>query len=251
MKILVYGVHHWFDKTSSDDIAHLREWRARIEKYIPASEIFIATGCYSDSNITPFERDIPIIQNKIPYTQDYSVQHNYFRNGFITGIWNALLNHHDWDVLLHIQPRVLLGVPMQDILKIFLQNEHYQVLAPNFFSEGTTGLEISFFGMKPGAAKIYANGGARNSFMPEKSINQSLNTEEEAYLLFHEVRYNPWPDVFTTRQIDQVANGFGVTCHYSSFTMTDKQEFGKLPLISTGKHALGSYIKHWKALNPI
>lgn len=250
MKILVFGVHHWFKPSSKAEKKHLQEWHDRINKFIPNSEIFITTGCYSLQKQSPFPSQLPVIQNKIPYTKEYSVRHNYFRNGFMTGIWHALLNHENWDILFHIQPRVLLGVDMQPFIQEFINNDQYQVLAPNFYSQGGAKLEISFFGMKPGAVKSYSLGGLRNSFIQENDI-YPWNTEQEAYEMFYNVRYNPWPEVFTTRQIDSVANGFGAPSLYSPFTILNIKEYGELPLISTGKHCTVEFRNHWKRLHKI
>ena len=91
MNNIVFGVHHWpSTPPTPEDLQHCEEWYTRIIKNIPdVKHVFIATGCKSKLEYNPFPKQVQIVQNKVPYTVAYSKTHNYFRNGFMTGIWSA------------------------------------------------------------------------------------------------------------------------------------------------------------------
>ena len=156
MNIVVYGVHHWPNREPTQlELDRYREWYDRIVYNIPyISSISIATGCYSNPAHSPFPPEVNIIQNKVPYTKEYSKEHNYFRNGFVSGVWYNLLNRDNWDVLLHIQSRVFIGDKMDKIFDDFYTMPQ-QVIAPNLICQAGSWMEISFFGMKPIAAMKY------------------------------------------------------------------------------------------------
>lgn len=250
MNILVYGVHHWGDNPlPKKELAHLKEWKERIYHYIPGAQIFIATGNYSDPQKSPHPANVKIVQNDLPFLDKYSIQVNYFRNGLTTGIWHALLNEKQWDILLHIQPRVLLGTSMLSYLETFLKNDTYQVIAPCHHCSYGTEIEISFFGMKRAAAQKLVTAGLRQS-IEQKNTVSTISCEQEALLLFKDQWYNPWPEVLTTRQLDfySMLKHIEPTC--SLFTELDLETFKKLPLVSCGKHALVEYIQEWREHHP-
>lgn len=250
MKIIVYGVHHWNDNAPDKKTKqYCKEWYDRIIKNIPnVSEVFVTTGSHSNPNKSPFPKKVSIIQNKIPYTQPYTLYHNYFRNGFMTGIWHALLNISDWDILLHVQSRVLVGDNLTKQFQDF-QNSSKQVICPSLIQQGINSMEISFFGMKPAAVMKYATGGHRPSFHYD-STEYTYNCEEEAYLMFHKTWFNPWPEIITTRQLDKSCRSVGLKTEHSPFSLFNLRDIEKLPVVSTGIHILPEYLQHWKNTHP-
>lgn len=249
MKIAVFGVYHWLNEPpTQEQIDYCKDWEARIHKHIGECEIFVTTGTYSDPKFSPFSKNIPIIQNGCPPTQKYSVDHNYFRNGFMTGIWHALLNIKDYDILYHVQTRVKIGDNLTSHLQEFIKLENCSVMAPRFASNLGTLIEISCMAMKPSAVLAYATQGLRATFTPPDS--NTMSCEQEAYLMFYQTWYNPWPHVITTRQLDPDQRGLPHP-FYSAFTISESTEINKLPMISTGKHILDKFSQQWEQQHPL
>ncbi len=253
MNVIVYGVHHWSNEPQTlEHINSCQEWYNRIIKFIPnVNKVIIATGNLCNPEFSPFPKEVQIVQNNIPYTQEYTRDYNYFRNGFMTGIWHSLLNEKNWDILFHIQGRVLIGEPLGDFLEFF-NKSNYLVMAPKFTQFIGTSIEISIFAMKLDAVRKYATSTVRASFnvygLPD------LNCEEEAYVMFNDSWYNPWKSLLTTRQIDTFVDDegcIGEGMEYSPFAILNPQHIIKLPFISTGeKHITNESLKLWKEYHP-
>lgn len=252
MNVIVYGVHHWTNEKQSDEcIAHCKEWYDRIMKFVPnVKKVIIATGNYCNLEFNPFPKEVQIIQNKIPLSEPYSRKYNYFRNGFMTGIWHTLLNEENWDVLFHVQGRVLLGKDLANEFKSFIENEKVSIMAPRFTQFIGTSVEISIIAMKPNAVQKYATSAIRQSFECYNEID--MNCEDEAYIMFSNAWYNPWPQVISNRQLDYFNNDAGIqTNELSPFAIMDETEFNKLPFIATGdKHVTSKFLNSWKENNP-
>ena len=252
MNIIVYGVHHWTNEKQSDEsISHCKEWYDRITKFVPnVKKVIIATGNYCNLEFNPFPKEVQIVQNKVPFSEKYSIKHNYFRNGFMTGIWHTLLNEDNWDVLFHVQSRVLLGKSLKEEFQYFIEKDTMQIMAPRFTQYIGSSVEISVIAMKPIAVQKYATSAVRQSFGYYDNIN--INCEDEAYIMFSNFWYNPWPEVITNRQLDFFSNDDGVQNNeFTPFTITDQKVFNKLPFIATGeKHVELEFLNSWKASNP-
>lgn len=249
MKILVYGVSNWNNNTPSNQIDLNHEWYRRIIKHIPnVSKVLVTTGNYSDPSCTPFPKEVQIVQNNIPFTEPYSAKHNYFRNGFLTGVWYALLQPEPWDILCHIQTRVLIGCDLSNEFNTFTNNNKQVMCARLINSTGYT-MEISLFAMKRQAVETYATKGYRHSFENHNSI-YIPTCEEEAFKLFQSSWYNPWPTVVSTRQHD-----FSLlpknTNEHTCFEIVNECLYEQLPFISTGKHASQYFIEKWRTKNSI
>ena len=174
MRIVVFGVTHWNDKKHAKEQKNqLIEWFTRVKKYVPYDNIFLSAGTYSDPSFNPLR--IPMINNGIKFTNNYSVEWNYFRNGFITGIWYATLNLK-YDILYHIQCRNLIGTDLFPYLQKFSKREEY-MMAPQWKSSESIGIEVSLMAMKKQAVEKYLEGGLRPSLA---TYGPLLNTEEEA-----------------------------------------------------------------------
>lgn len=249
MKIIAYGVSNWSDTTPADQIELNCEWYKRIIKYIPGvTKVIVTTGNYSDPKTSPFHSNIKIVQNNIPLTEPYSNKHNYFRNGFITGIWHALLNEPEWDILFHIQPRVLIGANMSKHLHDFMNTDKSVMCARLINSVGYS-MEISLLAMKRQAVQTYATRGFRQSFEIENTLYIST-CEEEAFKLFHKTWYNPWDNIITTRQYDW-SMLYNNTNEPACFQIKNIDDFSNLPFISTGKHVSDEFKNKWIKKNYI
>jgi len=250
MRTLVFGVHHWGNRPPThEERGHCNEWYDRITAFVPGvKDVFVATGSYSNPNFSPLPEDVQLVQNNVHFDAPYSRDINYFRNGFMTGIWHALLNEKDWDVLFHIQTRVFMGAPLTDELDQFSTMSGMDVMAPRFAQKIGTSIEISIFAMKPEAVKKYATSGVRQSLniygIPD------VNCEEEAFIMFNKSWFNPWPDVITTRANDFMEIGDGKFIN-SPFAITNPEVLNSLPFISANdKHISEPLLEGWKEQHP-
>ena len=244
MKILVYGVTNWDDEEQANNQSdHLNEWHERVNCFIGDTEkVFITTGSYSDPKLNPTTCDVVQIPFFRPYP--YSKQNCYFRMGFMTGIWHALMNY-DFDILIHCQCRNLIGEHLQPTLKYFNTLED-QIMSPTWSSMVGTSIDVGFMAMKKKAALMYCATGYRQNCDQSKT---SINCEEEAYLMFNNSWFNPWPETLTCRPYD-------ISYHHDSpnypsiYDLTPEQ-IKELPIIATGKHCNTQDLEQWKNNHPI
>lgn len=225
MKIQTFGVTYWSKQSNDYKLTYdmLNEHHNRIQKYISSTQMFYAPGSYSNPYDCPV-KNVDVIQIGIENTKPYSRDWNYFHVGFMTGIYHALLNT-DFDVLVHVQDRTLIGINLLPIISEFMSRKEI-ICAPKYTSLGGTSLETGLMIMKPEAVKIYATQHKRISL----SDDPQMNVEEEAFGLFWDKWWNPWPHVSTIRQYDVIRDA------YNAFNL-DESHFLQLPFIAAGaKH---------------
>jgi hypothetical protein len=238
MNVLVYGVTNWDDKSHADSESKvLHEWYDRTSSFVNYNDIFLSTGTYSDPEFNPL--DIPVIQNNLPKTEEYGRGWNYFRNGFVTGIWSALFRD-DWDILLHNQCRILLGEDMNKHLEAFMDSPEL-IMAPKFSNVACLAVEIGFLAMKREAALRVVTQSRRPSLYHDD--HAVVNCEDEIYQLFSDSWYDPF-DIRTTRKRDW-------NWPEESPYHLEMEEFLSLPLISASHHATSEEIDEWINKHPI
>ena len=240
MKVVVFGVTNWDNEIHANAVApEIEEWRDRVRCFIKEPEIFIASGTYSDPKFNPIN-PIKLIQNGVTKTMPYSVGWNYFRNGFITGCWNALLNM-EFDILFHIQCRNFVGIDLMTNLHRF-NDSNKLVMALNYENKehNIKGIDVSCIAMKPDAVRMYTTFGTRPSF----TIQDFTNCEQEALELFSDYWYNPYPEINTCKKR---SSEFAVDSEGSDLS---KEEFMRLPIIAAGKHAPREDILEWCEKHP-
>jgi hypothetical protein len=266
MKIVVFGVTHWdnekeFQTTCSNcnktDI--LFEWYNRVFNFIPNPyKVFLAAGSESNPALNPLPIDLYQIYFKKIFP--YSNQNLYFRLGFMTGIWKALLDFPDFDLLIHVQATRYLGKDLTPYLREFLQRDE-QVMACNYKSQLPEVMEkrvwnimdIGFMAMKKPAALMYAATGYRQSCDPNL---YPITAEEEALLMFKDSWWNPFPEIPTIRQRDLAYetlcenDSIDFKVGESQFEITDIEYFKTLPIIANGKHVTKEFLDAWLAANP-
>lgn len=249
--IIVYGVHNWPNREpTKEEIDYCNEWYQRVIQFVPyLKKVIVTTGNYCNIKHSPFPKEVEIVQNKIPYTEDYSNRHSYFRNGFMTGIWHALLNENDWDILFHLQVRVLVGVPLKEEFDKFIDiNKH--VMSPKYTQMGGSGIEIGIFAMKKWAVMKYATSAIRQSFVMYN--DSDINCEHEAFVMFSDTWYNPWKHILTTRQKDFFLNGREYLYNSTPFCIFNENYILQLPFISQNKkHSYERAIELWKQQYPL
>lgn len=269
MKILVYGTTHW-DNIEEVNFkkASLEEWYKRIKKNIPqASDIFLTSGSYSDPTLNP----LPCPLYQIPFFRPfpYSQQNCFFRTGFLTGIWKALIDFADFDILIHCQTRHFLGEDLTPYLKEFMTRKEV-VMSINHTSNGghLKGIDVGFIAMKRAAALLYTVSGYRQTCDDNPGV---LAVEEEAYMMFENMWYSPWGEIPTFKQIDwpwrvsrkmKIVNGVlsseinnfkedYINSEPSPFDITDIEYFKKLPFIATSFHVTDEFLNEWKKAHPL
>jgi len=262
MKIVVFGVTHWDDEKDLNSPscpihnkrATLIEWYNRVFSFIPNPEkVFLAAGTYSDPKLNPLP--LELIQIGFKKYIRYSRQNNYFRLGFMTGIWKGLLDYPDFDLLIHVQCTRYLGRDFTPWLNEFMKREE-QLMAfsltsePPVYSDGEIykAIDVGFMAMKKPAALMYAATGLRQCC---ERVVDALNCEEEAFNMFEGSWWNPYPEMPTMRQRDLAHEEGGLVEEGSSkFEITDIDYYKSLPIIANGKHFTGEFAQAWVDANP-
>lgn len=266
MKIVVFGVTHWDNEeeflpscSNCNKGTMLIEWYNRVFNFIPnPHKVFLAAGSESNPALNPLPIDLYQIYFKKIFP--YSNQNLYFRLGFMTGIWKALLDFPDFDLLIHVQCARYLGKDLTPYLKEFLQRDE-QVMAFNLKSQipEVAGeqtwevMDVGFMAMKKPAALMYAATGYRQSCDPNANV---IAVEDEALLMFKDSWWNPFPEIPTIRQRDLA---YETLCNESfidynvgesRFEVTDIEYFKTLPIIANGKHVTKEFLDAWLEANP-
>ena len=238
MKVLTFGVTNWNDKSEAEIYeSTLHAWYKRTKAYVNSNEIFLSTGSYSNPKYNPL--DIPLIQNGLFKTKKYGRGWNYFRNGFITGLWYSLFKT-DWDIVLHNQCRMFLGEDMNHYLEEFYKRDEL-IMAPKFSNIACTVVEVGFIAMKREAVLKIVTQGERPSLW--ENDFEVPNVEDEMYHLFCDSWYDPF-QLRTTRKRDW---NYPNPSPYH----LEMDEFLNLPLISTSHHATTEEINAWCELHKL
>lgn len=242
MRVVVFGVTNWDDKSQAEkQTTQLRKWEERVRAFIPnVTEVFLTCGSYSPPEFNP--TDLPIHQVPMYRGAPYSVQNNYFHLGLKTGLWKKCIDD-DYDLLIHCQTTRFISSAVTDALNKFMDMPEL-VMAPRFSSMIGTSIDVGFLAMKPKAVLYYCAAGHRYSL---HQTNKCLNCEEEAYLLFNETWFEPFPQCITTKQLD-------ISAEYddpynSPFTIKRLKDFIQYPIIATGKHVEPHYLQEWEKYN--
>lgn len=234
MKTHVFGVCYWGQETPH----YLDDWHARIKAFLPHEKLFLCPGSYSNPDKLHLA-DVDVVQIGVQNTEHYTRDWCYFYVGFMTGIYHALLNL-DFDILVHVQDRTLIGNYLIRTLEEF--SERKEILcAPKLTSQLGIGIETGFMAMKREAVLRYATSNLRCAL----SQYQQMNVEDEAFYMFGEDWWNPFPEVHTTRQEDHT-----YSTENSPFTLS-KPLTARLPIIASGKHCNERYLSEWKKNHPI
>lgn len=247
MKVLIYGTTNWDNYKQAQKLKpNILQWQSRIEAFVPYwTRLYLTTGTYSPPEHNPTSLEMFQVPFYRPF--QYSRQNCYFRIGFVTGIWRALMDWPDFDILIHCQPQRFIGEDLTDILDDFLSSDK-QVLAPGYISSQLKGIDVGFIAMKRNAAMMYVAGGLRHSCDVNPDV---LNVEEEAYSMFKDSWYNPWPDIQTCKQIDVPHRFMNGQDAVSPYDITSIREFSKLPIIATEKHVTKEFYEEWLKYHPI
>lgn len=261
MKIIVYGVTNWdsseeFEKECyiCNKAFNLIEWYNRNVTFIPnIHHMFLTTGTYSDPSLNP----IPAPLYQLPFFKvlPYTAQNNYFRVGFMIGIWKALMDFPDFDLLIHVQTTRLIGKDLTPYIEEFMERDE-QLMAMRFTSgknreNDIKGIDVGFMAMKRNAALMYAVGGRRFSCDNNPS---PMNCEDEAYLMFKDSWMVLWPEIPTPKQYDLTYRS-GMSPEEKSnsdswYDITDIDYFKNLPIIANGKHVDHDFYEAWLNANP-
>jgi len=250
-RIIVYGVCNWgTEEYAQSQKEHLTEWRDRINHFIKPDKIFLAAGTYSNPDWNPLP-ELRLVQNYWWPLGEYSPVNNYFRNGFMAGIWHALINEYgNFDILFHLQCRQLIGEDITKECKDFLSKPDKFIIAPKWMdydhNKWCNYVDISNIGMKPIAAQMFTTMGLRPSIGLRQNLGDEyyVQSEEEAAILFQNHWYNPWPEIETTRQVSW-------RLYPRKNKELTREELLKLPFVATTrKNSIEGDINEWKKTHP-
>jgi len=232
-EVLVFGVTHWRNREEAQrKCDQLEEWMKMLFNN-GFSSVFVTTGTHSNPSFIPEDslfHEGKLIQNGVKYTKQYNVDWNYFRNGFMTGVWYFLLNNvnededEQYDILFHIQPRTKIrpgAVNFKDLIKEFRKSDAL-IMAPKLTYDYGVHVEISFMAMKREAVMLYATSGLRGSLSLVPL--GAFNCEAEAEHLFYNRWFNPWPGIRSIRKFPMVRRE---NCEYN---LTDEEFLNYLSL---------------------
>lgn len=236
--VLVFGVGHWDNEEhAKKQASDFNEWYTRVQAYLGQPPTFIACGTKSDPALCPLF-DIDIAQINLTKSRRYSRDWSYYRVGFLTGLWHALLRNN-WDILIHCQVRTLLGEDQTSKIDEFRARDEV-LCAPSWRSVAGEFIETGFMMMKREAVLRYVTRPLR----PCLSDNEAINVELEALNLFTYDWWNAWPEIISTRKRDfNYPNPNGLT--------VNMQNFLKLPMIAINRHCSEEEKKEWLMQHPV
>lgn len=228
-KVVVFSVCFWKDQSPK----LYPDWKKRVCKYVNHDRLFLAPGSYSDPAI--LKDDTEIVQIGIPNTNCYGRNWCYWHVGFMTAMYHLLLNVKDFDVAVHVQNSVLLGLDLNSYVLEFC-NRSEILAAPKFTSEMGTYVETGLMMLKPEAVKQYAVSPLR----PSLSDKNEMNVEEEAFLMFKDGWWNFLPETLTIRKKDDTVTDKGS----GPFDLSD-EEFLQSQIIMASNHAPAELVEKW------
>lgn len=270
MKVVAFGVTHWDGiEDFKDECPHCNkgvvmwEWYDRVNKFIGPDKLYLAAGTKSEQSINPLPIDL--VQIGFERKMEHSAQNNYFRLGLMTGIWKALLDYPDFDILLHVQCSRFIGQDLRPLLEEFYKRDE-QVMAFNtstfspreFYPvdrEEQSFMDTGFLAMKKAAALVYVATGYRQSCDLYDVI--PISCDEEALMLFKDSWWNPRPDIKTFKQFDTMymenAKMDDIDTHKypSTVEITDIEYYKKLPIVANGPNASHGFLTEWILNNPV
>jgi len=234
-KIAVFAVSFW--KDSPHPLFNF--WKERVDKFINFSDIFLCPGSYSNPSVMNNQIDVVQlgIKNTLPYNKNWS----YYHVGFLTGIYNTLINIKDFDALIHIQDSVLLNLDLNGIVSEFMERGEI-LAAPKFTSDMGCFIETGLMIMKRPAVERYATSHLR----PSLTTNETMNVEEEAFYMFKDEWWNFLPEITTIRKRDFTVSETG----NGIFELSD-EEFISSPVIMTSGYTTDEENKLWLEKNKI
>ena len=232
-KTQVFGVCYW----ENEKPAYLEDWYARINKFLPNQGVYLCPGCWSDPKLCPIP--VPVIQYGLKKSEDYSRNWCYYYSGFMTGIYHALLNL-DFELLVHVQDRTLIGIDLTDIIQEFMERDEI-LCAPKYTGQIGVGIETGFMMMKKEAVMRYATSNMRCAL----SEYDQINVEDEALYMFDDDWWNPFPSIHTIREFDGT-----FVFKKTPFNLSQKKTIN-LPILAAGKHSLKREQVLWQQKHPL
>ena len=235
-KIAGFGLAYWEDKPQKT----YPEWKKRILKYSGCDSFFLAPGSYCDPEKLG-DPDFPVVQIGLKLTKDYSRDWSYAHVGMMAGFYHLLLNIKDFDVAVHVQNTVFLGMDLAPVIEEFMERDEI-FASPKFTSEMGCYIETGLMLLKKEAVIKYVTSPTRPSLSEEKT----MNVEQEAFTLFHDSWWNFLPEIPTLRKTDTTVyeNGGG------PFSLSE-EDFLNLPVVLTSHYVTLDELQKWSEVHPI
>jgi hypothetical protein len=246
MSNCVFSTVCWNTKEEFDKLySHMIDWKHRVDENFRNPYCFTTTGTYSDPRYRL--NDLKTLQIGVPYKdQDYEDipnAINYWKIGFLTGIFHAL-THVKWNILAYVHYAVLLDIDLIPIIEEFEASDKI-ICAPQQLSQRGNSLETGLMLMKREAAiKFATRFPARETIMDPNGGR--ISVEDQVCLLFE----NEWmvmrPDIPTIRKGLPPFYNRPHTEFEKKFEISDKA-FLDLPMIfGTEKHCGNELLCQWR-----
>ena len=243
MKLLAFGIFYWRSQSDAQKAkSSMVEWKKRLDHYLDDPDIFITSGTYSDPKYNP--TNMEFVQIDLPVTKPYSTGWNYWKHGFLTGVYHAMLNKRDWDVLCYVHYNLLLGENLIPKLKDFYDTPK-EIASCSFIDPKGTFLEAGLMFLKKDAVLKYMT----TNFKPCLDQSNRMYIEEEMMELFSDSWYNLYPEIPTFRTNSDRSDEPDVMEYLENYSI-DREQIPNLPFMFQ-THFIEPEIESWKRKHPL
>lgn len=168
----------------------LHTWREQMLRLFKPQQLVIACGTWSPPEFCSVP-DVTVINGGAELDRPHTNGWQYMGCA-LTSLMAYVCNRRDWDVLLLLEPDVLLGaVDWPAVLGEFL-NRPEEVFGVRWYDRF-----CDFIGWKRAAAIRYLHQRIRPNLSEDESL---MWLDDELHQMFSGRSWNPWPEVKNTRQ---------------------------------------------------
>lgn len=244
MKIITSSVINW---SSHNDALQQRdsiiEWKKRIDKYLNHPYIFLTAGSYSDPKWNP--TNLPLVQIDLPVTKPYSLGWSYWKHGFVTSLYSALLSNQPWDIYAYIHHQVLLGEDMIPKIRDFFDSSSLLMAAKFEWPWGTI-VDTGCMFFKRDSLVKYITSQPR----PILSDNNDVLIEQDIMDIFRNSWSEMYPEIPRFRSSLNASDGTEIEKEFFSKYHVSPDQMIKLPFF-TKNHFNEEDRVLWERSNPI
>jgi hypothetical protein len=151
----------------------------------------IACGTWSDPSFSRFGRMVEIVNAGVSRDQPHSNHWQYMACAF-TALCAHLCNHRNWDVLIFLEPDLLVGAVDWDALLCEFMSRPEEVFGPAWYER-----HCDFIGWKPAAVRRFLHSRLRPNLTEDESV---MWLDDEWATMFSGRAWNPWPACPTIRR---------------------------------------------------
>lgn len=169
----------------------LNKWRTNMLHLFDPVDCIIACGTWSDPSYLGESVLWRVVNAGVNPTRPHSNGWQYMGCA-LTALMAHVCNRRDWDILVLLEPDVLLGaVNWDSLLREFLERPE-EVFGPAWYEH-----HCDFIGFKPSAAARFLHQRIRPNLTEDESVPW---VDFELRDMFKGRAWNPWPHIRTIRQ---------------------------------------------------